>query len=358
MPGSEDEFGISTTIVDNTDDSDDDIIDFEDISPGMDDRLEEEELNKQQQMPTATLPFGNPTTPSTSSGSTTGSIFGPPSAQQQQTNNWNPGNFGFTSNQNNSYIPPSSSIWNSNNNNNYSGWSNNNNNNSAGWSWGGSGNNNSFNAFNNSPGTGSGWGSWGVNNSKPNNNIQTIPKKIVFCSLIDTIICSFSSFNNGRLTYINRTPSDLTDIYVRKEVLFKMSKITADVIYVLVPNEIIRGWVCSTSLSEKRPSDQPRDMACVIDYLRMCVMTFMKHTISDSRYCQFLLTPSNDYRYTSNLIAQEINRIFTATNNRYSLSDVVFLGANGGANGYGSTDKSIADACSIDFLDTNILLNY
>ena len=85
MPGSEDEFGISTTIVDSTDDSDDDIIDFEDISPGMDDKLEEEELNKQQQRPTATLPFGNPT-PATSSGST-GSIFGPPSAQQQQTNN-------------------------------------------------------------------------------------------------------------------------------------------------------------------------------------------------------------------------------------------------------------------------------
>ena len=125
--GSEDEFGISTTIVDSTDDSGDDIIDFEDISPGMDDKLEEEELKKQQQMPTATLPFGNPTTPATSSGST-GSIFGPPSAQQQQTNNWNPGTFGFTSNQNNSYIPPSSSIWNSNNN--YSSWGNNNNNNS------------------------------------------------------------------------------------------------------------------------------------------------------------------------------------------------------------------------------------
>ena len=106
MPGSEDEFGISTTIVDNTDDSDDDIIDFEDISPGMDDRLEEEELNKQQQMPTATLPFGNPTTPSTSSGSTTGSIFGPPSAQQQQTNNRNRGKSGVTNNENNSYIPP------------------------------------------------------------------------------------------------------------------------------------------------------------------------------------------------------------------------------------------------------------
>ena len=356
MIGSEDELGISTTVIDNTDPDDNDIIDFEDISPGEEDRIEEELLKEEEKKMSTSTPFGSPISNPTPA-ATTGLPFGAPSTQQQQSS-WNSGPFGINNNQN--YTPPSSSIWGNNTSNNNSwGWGSNNS--SPGWSWGSNNNNNSFNAFNNSS-SGSGW-SWGssggVNNNAKPGNIQVIPKKLVFCSFIDTIVCSLSnSFINGRLAVINRSPSDLTDIYVRKEVLFKMSKITAERVYVIIPSEVIRGWICNTSLTEKRPDDQYKDMSGIVDYLRMCLMTFMKYSIPDRKYCQFLVSSSNEVKCISSIVNQEIDKINKLEKQHYTKSDVVFLGANGGANGYGSLDKMVADTCNIDFLDTNILLNY
>ena len=358
MIGSEDELGISTTVIDNTDPDDNDIIDFEDISPGEEDRIEEELLKEEEKKMSTSTPFGSPIS-NPSPTTTTGLPFGAPSTQQQQSS-WNSGPFGINNNQNN-YTPPSSSIWGNNTSNNNSGWGWGSNNNSPGWSWGSNNNNNSFNAFNNSS-SGSGWswgGSGGINNNAKPGNIQTISKKLVFCSFIDTIVCSLSnSFMNGRLAVINRSPSDLTDIYVRKEVLFKMSKITAERVYVIIPSEVIRGWICNTSLTEKRPDDQYKDMSGIVNYLRMCLMTFMKYSIPDRKYCQFLVSSSNEIKCISSIVNQEIDKINKLEKQNYTKSDVVFLGANGGANGYGSLDKMVADTCNIDFLDTNILLNY
>lgn len=358
MTGSEDEFGITTTVIDNTDPDDNDIIDFEDISPGEEDRLEEELLKEEEKKMSTSTPFGSPIS-NPSPATTTGLPFGAPSTQQQQQSSWNSGPFGINNNQNN-YTPPSSSIWgnNASNNNNSWGWGSNNNS-SPGWSWGSNNNNNSFNAFNNSS-SGSGW-SWsgGVNNNTKPGNVQTISKKLVFCSFIDTIVCSLSnSFINGRLAVINRSPSDLTDIYIRKEVLFKMSKITAERVYVIIPSEVIRGWICNTSLTEKKPDNQYKDMLGIVGYLRMCLMTFMKYSIPDSKYCRFLVSTSNEIKCISDTVNQEIDKINKLEKQNYTKSDVVFLGANGGANGYGSLDKMVADTCNIDFLDTNILLNY
>jgi len=353
MSGSEEVYGISTTVEDNNVE-DDLIIDIGDSSPGEDDKIEEE-LNKEKEAAKST-PFGSPSslfsTPTVPQApTTTGLPFGSPSANQPSSGsswNWNSGSLGINSQQSSPYsYNQQSSIWGSNNNGSNYNWGSNNN----AWSWGN--NNNSFNAFNNSPSNSWNWG----NNNTQRSNIQTIDKKIVFCSFIDTIVCSFNSFSNGRLTYINRVPSDLTDMYVRKEVLFKMSKITADVLLILVPSELIRSMVSCTSLNQKRPDDIERDIKGVTDYLRMCVMTFMKHTISDARYCQFLMTPNTDWRYLADLVSGEINSINQCTNNQYSLDKIMFLGANGGLNGYGSNDKMIAESCKIDFLDTNVLLN-
>lgn len=366
MPGlgSEDTYtagGISTTV---TDDSDDNVLDFdvEDSSPGEDDKIEEE-LNKSS---TTTTPsansFGSPSSYFTvpNPPSTPSSSFGSPTPQTTQPqSSWNPGSFGIPPQQTtfgNAYTPPQSqSIWSSGNSNGSSWWGSSNNNSNNG-SWWGSNNNNSFNAFNNSPTSNWGWGSTN-NQQQVKTNINLLNKKLVFCSLADTIVCSFSAFSNGRLTYINRLPVDIPDMYVRKEVLFKMSRIPADAIYIITPSEWARGLVCNTSLSQKRPEDLERDMQSVTDYLRMCVMTFMKHTISNSQYCQFLLTPNMDWRYISSLVSGEINNINQYTNNQYTSDKVVFLGTGGGSYGYGFNDKMVADTVGIEFLDTNILLN-
>lgn len=354
--GSEDKLGLNAGLSTTVEDTDIDIINLDDdSSPGLDDKLEEE-ANKASSVTPTSSPFGSPSnifsTPNVQTPSTS-SFFGSPTTPQQSS--WNSGILGISSQPStsgfNNYTTPSQSIWGSNNNN---GWGSNNNSN-PGWSWG-SNNSQPFNAFNNSPGT---WG-WNNNtgNQKPGGGIQVIDKKIVFCSFIDTIVCSFNSFSNGRLTYINKVPSDLSDMYIRKEVLFKMSRITADTVFIIVPSELIRSLVCNTSLNQKRPEDIERDMNGVIEYLRMCVMTFMKHTISDSKYCQFLMTPNTDWRFLANLISSEVSNIKQYTNNHYDNKSMMFLGANGGANGYGMNDKMIAEHCGIDYLDTNILLNY
>lgn len=345
--GSEDTHGISTTIVDEDDDS------LLDISPGEDDKIEEEIMNKSttSSVTPTSSPFGSPSsiynTPTTPS---TGLPFGSPSTTPQ----WNSGMFGVSNNNNSfgsSYTPPSTSIWGTNNNSNNYGWGSNNNS-SPGWSWGN--NNNNFNSFNNSSNWGSGWGNH--NTMKPG-NAPVINKRLVFCSFFDTIVCSLGSFNNGRFTIINQVPSDISDLYIRKEVLFKMSRITADAIVIIVPREFIRGLVCNSSLNEKRGDDLERDMNTIVNYLRMGVMTYMKHTISDAKYCQFILVSDVDYRNISNIICGELQTINSVSNNFYTNDKVVFLGANGGANGYGLNDKLIAETCKIDFLDTNILLN-
>ena len=86
-------------------------------------------------------------------------------------------------------------------------------------------------------------------------------------------------------------------------------------------------------------------------------MTYMKHSISDIRYCQFLLSPNIDWRYTTGIVNGEIENINKYTNNFYTKDKIVFLGTGGGSYGYSYNDKLAADAAGIDFLDTNILLN-
>lgn len=343
--GSEDMNGISSTVVDDSDD----IIDF-DTSPGEDDKIEEE-LNKTSTVTPTSSPFGSPSSifNTSSTPTTTGSStpFGSPS--------WNSGMFGVNSNPNYSTPQtPSSSIWGSgNNNNNYSIWgNNNNNNNNSGWYWGNNNNyNNNYNPYNNSSNWNSGWGN---NNTQKPGNGTIIRKNIIFCSFIDTIVSSFSSFANGRLAIINQVPANLTDMYIRKEVLFKMSRITADIVYILIPSEIIRGFINATSLSEKDPEEVERGIAIVSDYIRLCVMTYMKHTIPNLRMCQTVLVTNNDFRVVSNYVENEIRILCNST---YKRDQIVFLGANGGANGYGAVDKMIAESCKIDFLDTNVLLS-
>ena len=83
MIGSEDELGISTTVIDNTDPDDNGIIDFEDISPGEEDRLEEELLKEEEKKMSTSTPFGSPIS-NPSPATTTGLLFGAPSTQQQQ----------------------------------------------------------------------------------------------------------------------------------------------------------------------------------------------------------------------------------------------------------------------------------
>jgi len=346
------EKGITTTVVD---DSVDDILDLEDSSPGEDDKIEEE-LNKTA---TTQSSFGSPSSVFTvpNPPQQPKSPFGSPSSQP-----WTPGNFGISSQPFGGSTtqpfgqPQSQSIWNSGSSGGSWWGSNNQNNNNNGSWWGANNTSTPFNSFNNSPSNGWSWGS-SVNNQQVKVNINLLNKKVVFCSFVDTIICSLNSFNNGRLTYINTVPSNLSDLYVRKEVLFKMSRMPVDAMFVIVPSEIIRGLACNTSMNQKKPEDLERDMQGIIDYLRMFSMTYMKHSISDIRYCQFLLSPNIDWRYTTGIVNGEIENINKYTNNFYTKDKIVFLGTGGGSYGYSYNDKLAADAAGIDFLDTNILLN-
>lgn len=187
-----------------------------------------------------------------------------------------------------------------------------------------------------------------------NVNIDFRNKKILFCSLYDTIICSNYSWQNN--TFIPNTPiNNITDIYIRREVLDKLKRFIPDLIYVIAPRQFFIQLANSTSLELRMNRRQmEEDINSLTGYLRMYISSYLR--LSTSKKCQFISFDDMDYRSVSATIIDTIKNLNAGSNNNYPDNQIGYIGAFSGNNGYNPADAMIAEAARIEFIDTNILL--
>lgn len=189
------------------------------------------------------------------------------------------------------------------------------------------------------------------------NDINYRTKKLLFCSIFDTIICSKFSWQQQGVSKIfipNVAINSIFDVDYRFDVLSKIRKFTPDIIYLIVPRQFLIRLSNNCCMNIKTAEEIGHYSRVIEDIIRLKVATYLG--LSDIKKCQLIIFDDIDYRNVSANITGVINSLNNLTNNNYASEVIGYIGAASGNNGYNSDDFLVAQSANIEYFDTNILL--